>query len=55
VALFIDENVFRFEISVNDIKRVNVLDGKDYFRNKELSLIFFEDLLLVKVVSKITA
>ena len=51
----VNENIFRLEISVDDIQGVDVLDGEDYLGDVEAGLVFFEDLLFVQMVGEVAA
>lgn len=50
MAVHVDEDVLRFEVAVDDVEAMDVLDGEDDLRNEESSLMLFEDLLLVQMV-----
>lgn len=50
VTVRIDEDVLRFEVAVDDVEAVDVLDGEDDLRNEESGLMLFEDLPLVQMV-----
>lgn len=55
VTVRVNENIFRLEISVNDIKRVDVLDGQHDFGDEEPGLVLLKDLLFVEVEGEVAA
>lgn len=55
VAVGVNQYVLWFEISVDDIQGVDVLDGQNDLGNEELGLVLLEDLSLVQMVGQVAA
>lgn len=53
MTLSIDKYVFRLQISINDVKTMNVLYSKDDLSDEEFGFMLLENLSLVEMISKI--
>ena len=55
MALFVDENVFGLEVSVQNVHVVQELHGENHFGDEELGLVLLKDLAFLEVDAEVAS